>query len=721
MNKDLNKYYKYQEFKDILKTYVTDQEKINQIDAAFEVALNAHKGQNRKSGEPYFHHLIEVTIILAKVKASPDSIIVGFLHDILEDTNYLESDINKKFSEKITKTIKALTKIKQIKKGKNKQEAERNSDEYLKQLIIGISQNKEILLIKLADRLHNMRTLKHIPKQRQQYISEETRKIYVPIASRLGLHWIKSELEDLCFYYLDNKNYNYVKKLVDNDKNKSAEFIQSAINNLEEIINASNGKIISINGRKKHLYSIHRKMNDEGKEYSQIYDILAIRIVTNNTIDAYKILGILSTNYNLIPDRFKDYINKPKENFYQALHIGLFMKNIPLEIQIMTEEMMLKSLIGLSSHTAYKETHTKLLQNNNFLEYIMEYANNEGKKSIAKDFVSVINTDLFSPTFSVLTPTGEKVIVNKGSTSLDFAFKIHTNLALHASYAIVNSKKVTLSHSLKEGDIVEIVADYNKLIPLKAINWVNSKNAASRIRSLYFDKNQSVSKEIDISYGIQIIEDFIQKNPEYSKLLSKKSLEIASRKLNLDNLEDLYVKLATKDIYIDKIISTLRTSNKSFKKQEENAKKTINLSKLFKFPEESKYLNNKFTFKLAACNPIYGEKIKAEINTNWIINREKRVYIHRQGCYKAIANPKSFIDINWNEKIDNFYSNVEVKITAFDNNDLLQNIINAINISNTKVLKLDINVDEKTETSNISLVLKLNNVNQLDRFYLQII
>ena len=212
------------------------------LNAAFAIAVKAHQGQNRKSGEPYFHHLVEVTIILAKVKASPDSIIVGFLHDILEDTNYSESDINEKFSEKITKTIKALTKIKQIKKGKNKQDAERSSDEYLKQLIIGISQNKEILLIKLADRLHNMRTLKHIPKQRQQYISEETRKIYVPIASRLGLHWIKSELEDLCFFYLDIKNYNYVKKLVDNDKNKSAEFIQSAINNLENIINANNGQ-----------------------------------------------------------------------------------------------------------------------------------------------------------------------------------------------------------------------------------------------------------------------------------------------------------------------------------------------------------------------------------------------------------------------------------------------------------------------------------------------
>jgi len=452
--------YKIDKLNSLFKKYLK-KEDIEKINKAYFVAAKAHANQFRKSKEPYFNHLVEVAIILAESKASANSIIIGLLHDILEDTIYSPLEIQNEFGNEVIETIRALTKIKS-EKYKN------DLDQYLQQLIIGISTNKEILLIKLADRLHNMRTLSYMDETKQKRIATETKKIYVPIASRLGLHWIKTELEDLCFKYLDKTNYIKVKKLVDSDKLLTKKFVTKVQDDLDKLLASKGAKIVYSYSRKKHLYSIYKKI-ESGKNYKQIYDILAIRIITTNIIECYKILGIISENYNLISNRFKDYINNPKENFYQAIHLGMMINGIPIEVQIMTEEMELKSLIGLSSHTDYKEIHTKLLKNNNFLDYIMDFSNNMGKKLASKDFINLIDDELFNITINILTPMGDKVVVPKGSTALDFAFKIHTDLGKHASFAIVDGIHRSLNYILNESDIVDIVTDDKKIVPLKAI------------------------------------------------------------------------------------------------------------------------------------------------------------------------------------------------------------------------------------------------------------
>ena len=704
--------YKIDKLNSLFKKYLK-KEDIEKINKAYFVAAKAHANQFRKSKEPYFNHLVEVAIILAESKASANSIIIGLLHDILEDTIYSPLEIQNEFGNEVIETIRALTKIKS-EKYKN------DLDQYLQQLIIGISTNKEILLIKLADRLHNMRTLSYMDETKQKRIATETKKIYVPIASRLGLHWIKTELEDLCFKYLDKTNYIKVKKLVDSDKLLTKKFVTKVQDDLDKLLASKGAKIVYSYSRKKHLYSIYKKI-ESGKNYKQIYDILAIRIITTNIIECYKILGIISENYNLISNRFKDYINNPKENFYQAIHLGMMINGIPIEVQIMTEEMELKSLIGLSSHTDYKEIHTKLLKNNNFLDYIMDFSNNMGKKLASKDFINLIDDELFNITINILTPMGDKVVVPKGSTALDFAFKIHTDLGKHASFAIVDGIHRSLNYILNESDIVDIVTDDKKIVPLKAIEWVTSKQNATKIKELYENENSEIPQEINIAYGKQIVHEFIANNPEYNKILSEKMLSVIARKIDLKSINDLYVVLAKKEKTMQQLINLIKKDSRVIRNIDQTKKKNQQLARFFIFPEESKYLNNKVNIQICKeCKPIYKEKIKAEINNN-LIYREKKVVIHRNACKKVKDKSGTYLDIKWNTNIKSkFISNTVILIKADDRKNIMHDIIESANIADVKIVNIIANLNKNTNNIDIKLTIDLYNIEQLERLFLNL-
>ncbi len=489
---------------------------IKLISEAYDLAKKMHANQLRKSGEPYFVHLTEVAYLVAQLKSDTQTIIAALLHDTLEDTRLRPSEIEKRFGREVLEIVEGVTKIQKI-----KFEKEENVAENIRKVILATAKDFRVIIVKLADRLHNMRTLKYLDKDRQKAIAKETLEIYVPIAYKLGMSRIKSEMQDLCLKYLNPEMYKYLKQKIGQKREEREKEIDEIVKHFDEELKQAGFKVL-VYGRAKSFYSIYKKMLTKKKSFEEIHDLIAIRVITKSVDECYKILGYVHSKYKPVMNAFKDYIAVPKANGYQSLHTTILFNKRPVEIQIRTEEMDHIAEDGIAAHWRYKGTDRdkQFDRRINWLKHILNWLK-ESKN--AEEFVENLKVDLFKGEIVVLTPKGDPIILTEGSTPVDFAYAVHTELGNHCSKAMVNGKLVSLDTELESGDLVEIVTSKKAKPSRNWLRFVKTKSAAHKIRK---------------ALGILLDEEAVTSR---NKVMSEK--DIISR-LDLRGIKPSMIKLA---------------------------------------------------------------------------------------------------------------------------------------------------------------------------------
>jgi len=483
----------FEEFQNKISSYI-DKEGILLIKKAYELAKSAHEGQKRESSEDYISHPLNVALVLADFHLDAETYIAALLHDVVEDTKVPIEKIKKEFGENIAFLVNAVTKLKDI-KSVSSEEAKLES---LRKMLLAMAQDIRVVLIKLADRLHNMRTLNYLPPEKQKEIAQETMNIYVPLAHRLGIYTMKWDLEDLSFRFLEPEKYYELAKKVAMKRNEREEYVNNLIEELRALM-VQNKIKAEVSGRPKNLYGIYRKMVRDGKQFEEIYDIIALRIIVNDIPTCYQVLGIVNNYYKFVPGRIKDYIALPKPNMYQSLHTTVITKSgEPFEIQIRTKEMHLHDEMGIAAHWKYKEGKVLDKDYEAKIAWLRQIVDWQKEIRSSKEFVERVRVDLFSEVVLVFTPKGDVIELPQGATPVDFAFKIHTDIGNYCVGAKINGIMVPLNTELKTGDRVEIITSKASTGPKRDwLRFVKTSSARSRIKA-YFRKlyEEKKAKEI---------------------------------------------------------------------------------------------------------------------------------------------------------------------------------------------------------------------------------
>ena len=666
-----------------------DMEKIK---LAFYFAEECHEGQYRKSGEDYIMHPVEVVKILIDMKMDTDTIVAGILHDIVEDTLITLADIKYNFGETVATLVDGVTKLKTLPNGTKKQ------DENIRKMILAMAQNLRVIIIKLADRLHNMRTMKYMKPEKQISISQETLDIYAPLAHRLGIAKIKWELEDLALRYLKPKEYAYIKSLIDEKKDERREYIESFIKTIVALLHETGIKG-NVKGRFKHFYSIYKKMYEKGKEFDDIYDLMGVRIIVDTEGECYNTLGVIHSHFRPVPGRFKDYIAVPKSNNYQSIHTTIVgPQGKFIEIQIRTEEMDKVAEEGVAAHWSYKE-NTKVTKSDQVYGWLRNILELQNEAETAQEFIDSVTKDIMNETVFVFSPKGDIKELPHGSTPLDFAFAIHTQIGCKCVGAKVNGKIVTLDYKLQNGDRVEIITSKNSKGPNK--DWLDivvTHGAKSKIKKLLKDQikdeiiklgRENLEKEV-MKMGITLKE--IEEDP-----IIKKHME----KNNIASLDDFYYHVGEKRSKIDVIIDKLRT-----KIENERANSNITLEDLMeKKKEQTKSsgkndygviidgVNNTLVRFARCCTPLPGDDIGG------YVTKLTGIAIHRRDCKNfqnmVARDPSKEIAVCWDkniaEKKENKYK-FTFNVLVYDRPNLLIEILNMI--ANHKINLVTVNTNE---------------------------
>lgn len=650
------------------------------IGRALDKAFELHNGQMRKSGEPYIIHPMSVAIILAQLGMDEATIVGGLLHDVVEDTEYTREQLVKDFNEEVALLVDGVTKLGAI-KFDNKEEAQA---ENLRKMFLAMSKDIRVLIIKLADRLHNMRTLKFMKPEKQKEKSQETLDIYAPLASRLGIYTIKFELEDIALKYLQPKDFEELSKEVSVKKDQREEFINQTMEEIKDAMKDMNLKY-DITGRSKHIYSIYKKMRLQHKQLDEIFDLTAIRIIVETVRDCYAILGIVHTMWKPIPGRFKDYIAMPKANMYQSLHTTVLGDNgEPFEIQIRTYEMHRVAEYGIAAHWKYKEGKSSKDSNSEEMKLAWLRQTLEWQQEVndPKEFLDTLKMDLFSTQVFVFTPKGEVIDLPSGSTPLDFAFKIHTDVGCHCVGAKVNGKMVTIDHALQNGDIVEIVTSSNSSGP--SVDWLKiakSSSARSKIRQWLKREN----KGDDIARGKDALDKSIRKKSHDPQLVAKAAnINKAVKEFAYLNSDELYSQISRGGTALSKVsnyLINLYLNDIDTKKETSKEESIESMNKVDKRPRRTDdpgivvkgdAVDNLMIRTSRCCNPVPGDKIIG------FITKGRGISVHRTDCSNILALPEEeqtrLIDVEWEDINPGKSYNVDITLITSDRKGIFSEI-----------------------------------------------
>ena len=721
-------------FEDVIEScsrYITKKESFDLIRKAYDYIMVKHEGQKRKSGEPYTIHLVWVAYILTTLQTGPTTIAAGLLHDVIEDCKVPREEMVELFGEEITTLVEGVTKINKM---PFKDEADVYAENHRK-IYIAMAKDIRVILIKLADRLHNMRTLQYMEPKKQQRIARETLEVYAPIAHRLGINDIRIELEDLSLYYLDPVAYQEISELLEQKRSERKESVDQMMESVKNLLD-KNHIDYRIKGRAKHIYSIYKKMVIKHKRFDELYDLNALRIILKDKMKCYEVLGIIHDNYRPLPGRFKDYIAMPKPNMYQSLHTAVIGEGGHIfEIQIRTEEMDELAERGIASHWRYKENKeysSKQEQKDivDKLQWLGDFItlSDEIKDGDAKEYYDSLRRDIFEANVYVMTPQGKIVELPNGATPIDFAYRIHTEVGHHAVGAIVNNVMVPINTKLKTGDVCEIKTNKNSGPSEDWLKFVRTAGARNKIRQYISKKNAENQKEL-IEEGKKLLKEEIRKRGlEEKKYLDSDIYKSYYGSFGANNFDDLMLVLGKKIVTASTLLDKVIPNHRGF---------FHNLSKILKKNNEAIKNQRKSNTSLGisvngmdglkvqlskCCNPIPGDAIVG------YVSKGQGIKVHRADCpnIKGVEQGR-LIDVYWDyTNITEKRFQVDIEITGIDRNNLLNDILVVlgqvkvsilnINASVKDGMEADIKLSLSVESAEI-LQLAIDNLNKIQGVY----
>ena len=660
------------------------------IQKAYNYALEHHGDQVRKSGEPYIIHPTNVAYTIAELGLDEQTICAALLHDVVEDTDATDEDIKNEFGQEIAEMVDGVTKLKKIEYAT----IEENQVENYRKMFLAMGKDIRVIIIKLADRLHNMRTLQYLKKDRQIAISQETMQLYAPLANRLGLYSMKWELEDLGFEYLYPEEYKELVKGIEQKREERLKFIEKIMADIRVQLKKQRIEA-EVTGRAKHLYSIYRKMQRDNKTLDQIYDLFALRIIVNSVKDCYAALGVVHEMYSPMPGRFKDYIAVPKTNMYQSIHTTLLgEKGTPFEVQIRTWDMHRIAEYGIAAHWAYKEANygskkgQKVVSvQEDKLAWLRETLEWQQEMQDPQEFLETLKTELFEDEVYVFTPKGAIKVLPRGATPIDFAYSIHAEIGNHMTGAKINSKMVPIITPIKSGDIVEIITSDNSKGPsMDWLKFVKSTQAKNKIMS-WFKKER---KTENIEKGKEAIEREIKRiGIEYPDLFKIEYINPMLERYKYKNLEEMYASVGFGAITATKIIARMLIEYRKEHKEdtlEEKIEELETHKERKTKPSNSgivvKGIDNCLVKLSKCCNPLPGDEIIG------YITKGRGVSVHRKDCVNIndlLKEENRIIEVEWYNQEKVTYT-VEIEIFANDRNGLLADIIQKINDSKARIL-----------------------------------
>jgi len=689
---------KLSDLKRAVQRYYPRLEDWAMVEKAYNFSLEAHSGQLRESGESYIIHPLGVVMILAELELDLVTIVAGLLHDVVEDTGVTLEVIRKEFGPEVASLVDGVTKLSRLDfTSKEEQQAET-----LRKMFIAMAQDIRVVMIKLADRTHNLRTLRYLNTDKQKEIARETLEIYAPLAHRLGIYMIKWELEDLAFRYMQPEKYFQLVEKLAKKRREREHFINRIIWVLQDQLSEAKIKA-EIQGRPKHLYSIYNKMEAQGKDLSEIYDLTAIRIIVDSVKDCYHTLGIVHTIWKPIPGRFKDFIAMPKPNMYQSLHTTVFAaENELAEIQIRTWDMHRTAEYGIAAHWRYKEKvkdSDELDQKLAWLRQLLEWQHDYRD---AREFIKDLKGDLFTDEVFVFTPKGDVLDLPAGSVTIDFAYKIHTDVGNRCTGARVNGRLVPLDYQLKTGDMVEVVTSKSGSPSRDWLNLVKTNQAKSKIRS-WFKKER---REENIEKGKEMLEREIRRiNVEQRLAIKHDMLEDAGRSFNLLSVDDLFAAVGYGGVSVHQVISRLREEYNRRKGDTEEEEvlpelKPVKQVKSGPAGVSISGMDNLLMRVARCCNPVPGDEIIG------FITRGRGVTIHRRDCPNLVhysTDNGRFIDASW-DSVEKASYPVDVEVSANDRKHLLSDVMAAVNESKIDITAVSARAD-KNRIANIHLTM----------------
>ncbi|WP_257846365.1 RelA/SpoT family protein [Veillonella faecalis] len=700
------------EFMEYIHTYLTDDE-CNQVLKAFELADKAHEGQLRASGEPYIMHPLAVADILAHLQIDHITLMAALMHDVVEDTSYSKEDLEEMFGSEVAFLVDGVTKLNQF---QYETKEDRQMENYRK-MILAMAKDVRVVVIKLGDRLHNMRTLKHMRSDKQKRIAKETLEIFAPLAHRLGIFNVKWELEDLSFRYLEPEKYY---DLVDQMKQKRQareDIVNDTMSQLTKALGEAHIKA-DIKGRPKHFYSIYKKMKKDNRDLSQIYDLLAVRVIVDTIPDCYAVLGIAHSLWKPLPYRFKDYISMPKSNMYQSLHTTVIgTMGQPVEIQIRTWEMHRVSEYGVAAHWRYKEGNKNgdkdFDQKVAWLRQVLEWQDT----SNPTELVNALKLDVFSGEVFVFTPKGDVVKLPIGSVPLDFAYRVHTDVGHRCVGAKVNGKIVPLDYTLQNGDIVDIITSKTGRPSLDWLNIVGSSESKSKIRNWFKREN----KAENIEKGLEALEKEAKRlNYSWKELIADNRLQQVTKQLKAGTEEEMFAACGYGGIPVSTVLLRLIELYKKSKEAEESKRSTEQIIEKLKAqgPKTTKNGTGVLVKGEAGvmvrmakcCSPVPGDDIIG------YITRGRGVSIHRSDCTSLGHTPEDLermIEVSWDGSSGESF-HVGIDIQAYDRNGLLMEVMAVLSELKITITNINAKVQEDTKTVSINVVVDIRDISQLD-------